>query len=83
MRPFSPLSRKPLLAVAFVALFVFLYNVASHPRVTKTMQPVAYYDNYDEDVCLPQRLLQSHPPREKAKAAFVILVRNRYVVQKI
>ncbi|ORY96713.1 nucleotide-diphospho-sugar transferase [Syncephalastrum racemosum] len=76
MRPFSPLSRKPLLAVAFVALFVFLYNVASHPRVTKTMQPVAYYDNYDENVCLPQRLLQSHPPREKAKAAFVILVRN-------
>ncbi|KAL1935189.1 hypothetical protein VTP01DRAFT_4329 [Rhizomucor pusillus] len=77
MKPFSMLSRKPLLALAFVAAFVLLYNVASHPRVTKTMQPQAYYDNYDARVCLPQQWLKSHPPREKAKAAFVILVRNR------
>lgn len=78
MKPFSMLSRKPLLALAFVAAFVLLYNVASHPRVTKTMQPQAYYDNYDARVCLPQQWLKSHPPREKAKAAFVILVRNRF-----
>ncbi|KAI9271845.1 nucleotide-diphospho-sugar transferase [Phascolomyces articulosus] len=77
MRPFSPLSRKPLLAIAFVAIFYILYNVASHPRVTKTMQPTAYYNNYDEQVCLPQRQLKMNPPRTKAKAAFVILVRNK------
>ncbi|CDS04523.1 hypothetical protein LRAMOSA07187 [Lichtheimia ramosa] len=77
MRPFSPLSRKPLLAIAFIAVFVFLYNVASHPRVTQTMQPTAYYNKYDERVCLPQRSLQLYPPAKKANAAFVILVRNR------
>lgn len=77
MRPFSPLSRKPLLAIAFIAVFVFLYNVASHPRVTQTMQPTAYYNKYDERVCLPQRSLKLYPPANKANAAFVILVRNR------
>ena len=41
------------------------------------MQPTAYYNNYDEQVCLPQRQLKMNPPRTKAQAAFVILVRNR------
>ncbi|KAI9310244.1 nucleotide-diphospho-sugar transferase [Dichotomocladium elegans] len=77
MRPFSPLSRKPLLAIAFVGIFLCLYNIASHPRVSQTMQPSAYYNNNDERVCLPQRMLTMHPPAKKAKAAFVILVRNK------
>ncbi|CAO3634791.1 unnamed protein product [Cunninghamella echinulata] len=47
-----------------------------HPKVTKTLQPSAYYENYDESICLPEHYLKSHLPKEKAKAAFVILVRN-------
>ncbi|OZJ03433.1 hypothetical protein BZG36_03184 [Bifiguratus adelaidae] len=31
---------------------------------------------YDVRVCLPQRALQTKPPSRKAKAAFVVLVRN-------
>ncbi|KAL0091268.1 nucleotide-diphospho-sugar transferase [Phycomyces blakesleeanus] len=76
MRPFSPFSRKPLLLIGFVSVFVILYNIASHPQVSKSMRPTAYYDNYDEPACLPEKLLQTKPPREKAKAAMVILVRN-------
>ncbi|KAG0182605.1 hypothetical protein DFQ29_003158 [Apophysomyces sp. BC1021] len=37
------------------------------------MQPSAYYNNYDELVCLPDRHMQKHPPSTKAKAALVIL----------
>ncbi|KAI8365998.1 nucleotide-diphospho-sugar transferase [Radiomyces spectabilis] len=76
MRPFSPFSRKPLLLLGFISVFIFLYNVASHPRVEKTMQPTAYYNDYDEAVCLPDRVLKKQPPHQKAKAAIVILVRN-------
>ncbi|KAI8099478.1 nucleotide-diphospho-sugar transferase [Halteromyces radiatus] len=76
MRPFSSLSRKPLLLLGFVSVFIFLYHVASHPKVTQTMQPTSYYDNYDEAVCLPELHMTRQPPKKKAKAAFVILVRN-------
>ncbi|CAO3657553.1 unnamed protein product [Mucor hiemalis] len=41
------------------------------------MQSNAYYNNYDERACLPQRLLETAPPVRKAKAAMVILVRNK------
>ncbi|CAO3588809.1 unnamed protein product [Absidia cylindrospora] len=40
------------------------------------LTPNIYYDNYDEAVCLPEVHLTRQPPKEKAKAAFVILVRN-------
>ncbi|KAI7872720.1 glycolipid 2-alpha-mannosyltransferase-domain-containing protein [Spinellus fusiger] len=76
MRLFLPLSRKSLLLIGFIAVLVFLYQITRHPRVTKTMQPVAYYNNYDEPVCLPDKLLETHPPTERAKAAMVILVKN-------
>ncbi|KAI8061642.1 glycolipid 2-alpha-mannosyltransferase-domain-containing protein [Gongronella butleri] len=73
MRPFS---RKPILLLAFVSVLTFLYYVASHPRVSKTMQPNAYYNNYDERVCLPDHHIRLNPPPVKAKAAIVSLVRN-------
>ncbi|CAO3600024.1 unnamed protein product [Absidia cylindrospora] len=76
MRPFTSLSRKPLLLIGFVSVFIFLYHVASHPKVSSNLRPTSYYDNYDEAVCLPEIHLSRQPPKEKAKAAFVVLVRN-------
>ncbi|KAI7906301.1 nucleotide-diphospho-sugar transferase [Cokeromyces recurvatus] len=75
--PILSFSRKPILLIIFIIVFVFLYHIASHPKVSKSMQSVAYYNNYDERACLPQRLLEKSPPTKKAKAAMVILVRNR------
>jgi alpha 1,2-mannosyltransferase len=75
--PILSVSRKPVLLIIFVSVFIFLYQIASHPKVTKTMQSNAYYNDYDERACLPQKLLQKAPPTKKAKAAMVILVRNK------
>lgn len=75
--PILSVSRKPVLLIIFFTVFVFLYNIASHPKVSKTMQANAYYTNYDERACLPQQLLQKKPPTKRAKAAMVILVRNK------
>ncbi|KAI8354200.1 nucleotide-diphospho-sugar transferase [Blakeslea trispora] len=75
--PILSVSRKPVLLAIFFAVFIFLYNIASHPKVSKSMQSVAYYNNYDERACLPQQLLDKSPPVKKAKAAIVILVRNK------
>lgn len=70
-------SRKPLLFLIFVSVFVFLYYVASSPKVASSMEPQAYYKDYDEVVCLPKNHLERRPPTKKAKAAMVILVRNK------
>ncbi|KAI8982691.1 hypothetical protein BDB01DRAFT_793797 [Pilobolus umbonatus] len=70
-------SRKPLLFILFVSVFLFLFHIASYPTVTESIQPVAYYNGYDEQVCLPKEHLKHHPPKQKAKAALVILVRNK------
>jgi alpha 1,2-mannosyltransferase len=75
--PILSVSRKPVLIVIFFTVFIFLYQIASHPQVSKTMQSVAYYNDYDERACLPQKLLDKSPPTKKAKAAMVILVRNK------
>lgn len=75
--PILSVSRKPVLLIIFVSVFIFLYQIASHPKVSKTMQSVAYYNDYDERACLPQKMLQNSPPKRKAKAAMVILVRNK------
>lgn len=75
--PILSVSRKPVLLIIFFTVFVFLYNIASHPKVSKTMQANAYYTDYDERACLPQKLLIKKPPTKKAKAAMVILVRNK------
>lgn len=77
----SLLSRKTLITLAFIAAFIFLYRIGDHPRIVNTMQPTAYYDQYDEPVCLPEQHIAKHPPPEKAKAAFVVLIRNRLVVR--
>ncbi|GAB5590245.1 hypothetical protein Unana1_05145 [Umbelopsis nana] len=65
-----------LISLAFVAAFIFLYRIGDHPRIVNTLQPTAYYDQYDEPVCLPEHHISKHPPPEKAKAAFVVLIRN-------
>lgn len=70
-------SRKPVLIIGFFAAFLFLYHIASIPKVSKQMQSVAYYTGYDERACLPQQFLEMNPPTKKAKAAMVILVRNK------
>ncbi|KAI8990931.1 nucleotide-diphospho-sugar transferase [Mycotypha africana] len=75
--PILSVSRKPILLFLFVTVFIFLYQIASHPKVSRTMQSSAYYTNYDERACLPQRVLDKNPPTKKAKAAIVILVRNK------
>lgn len=75
--PILKVSRKPVLIIIFFTVFVFLYHIASHPKISKSMQSVAYYNDYDERACLPQKLLVKNPPRKKAKAAMVILVRNK------
>ncbi|ORX52802.1 glycosyl transferase [Hesseltinella vesiculosa] len=41
------------------------------------MQPTAYYKNYDEPVCLPERHIRINPPVAKAKAAIIAVVRNK------
>lgn len=77
MPPILSVSRKPVLLLIFVSVFIFLYQIASHPNVSKSMQSNAYYNNYDERACLPQKMLETAPPARKAKAAMVILVRNK------
>ncbi|KAG0744809.1 hypothetical protein G6F57_010406 [Rhizopus arrhizus] len=75
--PILSVSRKPVLLVIFVSVFIFLYQIANHPKVSKQLQPVAYFTDYDEAACLPQKQLVKNPPAKKAKAAMVILVRNK------
>ncbi|KAI7888483.1 nucleotide-diphospho-sugar transferase [Mucor mucedo] len=70
-------ARKPILIVVFLVAFMFMYHIASIPKVSNKMQSVAYYTGYDERACLPQEFLQKNPPSKKAKAAMVILVRNK------
>lgn len=70
-------ARKPILLAGFLIALAFLYHIASIPKVSNTMQSVAYYAGYEERACLPQEFLQKNPPTKKAKAAMVILVRNK------
>lgn len=75
--PILSVSRKPILLIIFAFVFICLYQIASHPQVSSAMQSAAYYTGYDERACLPQRFLEKQPPVKKAKAAMVILVRNK------
>lgn len=73
------LSRRQLIFVGFL-LFIFLnWRISSHPKVRSALTPDAWFNQYDERACLPQRAIDAKPPPRKAKAAFVVLVRNKWV----
>ncbi|KAI9255430.1 nucleotide-diphospho-sugar transferase [Helicostylum pulchrum] len=70
-------SRRPVMIIVFIMVFSFLYYISSNPQVNKSMQSTTYYTGYDERACLPQKHLEKNPPTKRAKAAMVILVRNK------
>ncbi|CAO3645418.1 unnamed protein product [Mucor fragilis] len=76
MRSRALIERKGLLAIGFICTILFLYKIAGNPAIDKFMQPLTYYNNNNEPVCLPESYLQKQRPVKKAKAAMVILTGN-------
>ncbi|RUP43548.1 glycolipid 2-alpha-mannosyltransferase-domain-containing protein [Jimgerdemannia flammicorona] len=70
-------SRRQLILLGFLVFIVVNWRISSHPSVQLVLTPSAWFNEYDERLCLPQEAIEAKPPQRKASAAFVMLVRNK------